>query len=100
MHVAVCAGRKVNGLTGAGVVPNGRRDGAPLESAMLRITVCAATLLTAAGCESTPRPTTAEGTAGIGALTTESARCQELGLTPGSAEMVECMRAGQAAPAS
>ena len=50
------------------------------------------------GCESTPRSTTAEGTVGVGTLRTESARCQELGLTPGSAEMVECMRAGQPAP--
>ena len=62
---------------------------------MLRISVCAAALLAASGCESTPRSTTAEGTVGVGTLRTESARCQELGLTPGSAEMVECMRAGQ-----
>ncbi len=55
-------------------------------------------VLLVCGCESTPRSTTAEGTVGVGTLRTESARCQELGLTPGSAEMVECMRAGQPAP--
>jgi hypothetical protein len=64
---------------------------------MRRISVCAAVLLALGACESTPRSTTAEGTVGIGTLRDASARCQELGLTPGSAEMVECMRAGQAA---
>jgi hypothetical protein len=65
---------------------------------MRSIAGVAALVLAVAGCESAPRPTTAEGTVGIGTLRAESARCQELGLTPGSAEMVECMRAGQAAP--
>ena len=65
---------------------------------MRRISVFAAALLAVSACESTPRSTTAEGTVGVGTLRTESARCQELGLTPGSAEMVECMRAGQPAP--
>ena len=55
-------------------------------------------VLLVCGCESAPRSTTAEGTVGVGTLRTESARCQELGLTPGSAEMVECMRAGRPAP--
>jgi hypothetical protein len=64
--------------------------------AMRAILGCAALALAVAGCESAPRPTAAEGTVGIGTLRTESQRCQELGLTPGSAEMVECMRAGQA----
>jgi hypothetical protein len=65
---------------------------------MRSIAGVAALVLAVAGCESAPRPTTAEGTVGIGTLRAESARCQQLGLTPGSAEMVECMRAGQAAP--
>jgi hypothetical protein len=74
-----------------------RRHRFPVETTMRRVSVGAALLLMLAGCESTPRPTTAEGTVGMGTLRSESARCQELGLTPGSAEMVECMRAAQAA---
>ena len=66
-----------------------------MGNAMRRISVCVAVMLAVSGCELTPRPTTAEGTVGVGTLRTESARCAELGLTPGSAEMVECMRARQ-----
>jgi hypothetical protein len=67
---------------------------------MRSIAGAAALFLALAGCESAPRPTTAEGAVGIGTLRSESARCAELGLTPGSAEMVECMRAGQAGEAA
>jgi len=54
--------------------------------------------LALAGCESTPRPTTDQGTVGMQALRAESARCAALGYTPGSAEMVECMRAAEQRP--
>jgi hypothetical protein len=64
---------------------------------MRTIACVTALVLAVAGCESAPRPTAAEGTVGMDTLRAESARCQELGLTPGSAEMVECIRAGQAA---
>lgn len=56
--------------------------------------------LALACCESAPRPTAAEGTVGIHALRAESSRCAALGYTPGSDEMVACMRAGQAPGAS
>ena len=65
---------------------------------MRRMLLCAVVGLGLAGCKSTPRPTVAEGTVGIDTLRTESARCAELGLTPGSAEMVDCMRAAEQAP--
>ena len=54
--------------------------------------------LALAGCESAPRPTAAEGTVGIHALRAESGRCAALGYTPGSAEMVACMRTAEQAP--
>ena len=52
--------------------------------------------LALAGCELPPRSTTAEGTPGVHALRSDADRCAERGLTPGSAEMVECVRAAQA----
>jgi len=60
----------------------------------------AALALALAGCESAPRPTAAEGTVGIGTLRAESARCADQGYTPGSAEMVACMRAAEQASAA
>lgn len=48
------------------------------------------------GCESTPRATTAEGTAGIATLGAERDRCAALGHAQGSEAMVACMRAGEA----
>jgi hypothetical protein len=63
---------------------------------MRRIVLVMGFGLALAGCESTPRSTTAEGTPGVHALRADADRCAELGLTPGSAEMVECVRAAQA----
>ena len=64
---------------------------------MRRIAVfCGVLGMALAGCESAPRPTTGEGTASVQALRAEQERCEALGYTAGSAELVECMRAGQA----
>ena len=64
---------------------------------MRRLMILAAAGLALAGCESTPRSTSAPGTPGIDTLRADADRCAELGLTPGSAEMIDCIRRAQEA---
>lgn len=49
------------------------------------------------GCESSPAPTTAGDTASVHALRASQERCVAGGATPGSDEMIACMRADAAA---